>query len=105
MMMKRIGLAQAAALLLAPMSFSASAQQGAPGANREYILAVQGLCTEIVGSPEFPLLNWGECMSFNTVSEQGFRTAFCKALREGADGGLGAYGLDDFDDCVGNLEF
>jgi hypothetical protein len=103
--MKRIGPITAAALLLAPMSSAAGAQQGSPGENRNYVHQVQDFCTEIVGSDDFPGLNWGECMSFNVVSEDGFRTAFCKALREGQDGGLESWGFEDFDDCVQNLEF
>jgi hypothetical protein len=103
-MMKRIGLIAGATLLVASVPSAASAEGGSPGANRDYIEEVQQLCSEIVGSQEFPLLNWGECMSFNVVSEQGFRTAFCKALREGAEGNtLESFGFEDFDDCIRNL--
>ena len=103
--MKPLFLLAAASLVLGTMPSTANAQAGSPGANREYIQLVQSFCSTIVGSAEYPLLNWGECMSFNVVSAEGFIAKFCGALREGAEGGYEAFGFEDYDDCIRNLEF
>ena len=92
-----------ASLLLAATATAGNAE-GNPGANRDYIQAVQAFCSSIVGTGAFETLNFGECMSFNVVSLEGFRTHFCDALREGALGTLEDYGFDSYSDCVQNLE-
>lgn len=102
--MKRISLMMATVLPLASICSAANAQAGSPGANREYVQAVQAFCRNIVGSPSFPTLNWGECMSFNVVSEEGFIAHFCDGLREGGLGTLEDFGFADYSDCVRNLE-
>ena len=103
--MKPLFLVAAASLVLGTMPSAANAQAGSPGANREYIELVQSFCSTIVGSAGFPGLNWGECLSFNVVSAQGFISIFCDSLREGAHGGYEAFGFEDYDDCIRNLEF
>jgi hypothetical protein len=103
--MKYVGLITASALLLASISSAASSKAGSPSADQQSLQGVQEFCSTIVGSADFPLLNWGECISFNVVSERGFRIAFCKAVREGADGmTFEDLGFADFADCVVNLE-
>ena len=101
--MKRIWLIAAAALVLAPMTSAAQAQAGSPGANRDNIQAVQEFCSSIVGVGQFADLNWGECMSFNVVSEEGIRAHICDGLREGGLGTLEEFGFDSYADCVQNL--
>jgi len=92
-----------ASLLFAATGTAARAE-GDPGANRDYIQAVRAFCSTIVGVGDFATLNLGECMSFNVVSAEGFRTHFCDALREGGLGTLEDYGFDSYADCVRNLE-
>jgi len=102
--MKVIRALTVASILLAATAPGANAE-GDPGATRDYIQAVQAFCSTIVGTGAFETLNWGECMSFNVVSEDGFITHFCDALREGGLGTLDDYGFDSYNDCVQNLEF
>lgn len=98
--MKLAGIVSAAALVCASTSSPSIAE---PSANHDYIQAVQEFCSTIVGVGQFATLSWGECMSFNVVSEQGFRAHFCDALREGGLGTLEDYGFDSYSDCIRNL--
>ena len=99
--MRRLGLMMAGVLAFAQMSSVANAE---PSANHDYLQLVHEFCTDVIASGELPGLSFGECVSFNVVSEQGFTPHFCDALREGAGGTLEDYGFDSYADCVRNLE-
>ena len=89
-----------AALSLTAASSSAVANPPNPpgqnGADAELLGFCHDLLAEFQGN-----LNLGECMSFNSVSDPGFRTKLCDYLLETDQ-------LEDFDftsysDCVRNI--
>jgi hypothetical protein len=90
--------------LAGPTVSPASAQQGSPGANRDYQRLVHDYCEAVIASGDLPTLNYGECESFNVVSDNGFKTHFCDALREGAGATLEDYGFTSYSDCIRNLQ-
>ena len=82
----------------APVMADPANPPGQNGSNAELLAFCQGL----LASGEFSdALTLGRCMSFNTVSDQGFATQFCSYLR--GEGLLGDYGFASFSDCVINI--
>lgn len=57
-------------------------------------------CVFLMSLEQFEEMNLGECMSFNSVSEDGFAPHGCDALRE--FGLLDDLGYDSYSDCVRN---
>ena len=83
----------AGALMLANPSVG-SAASTSPGGTSE----VQDFCRALIASGRFPTANFGECISFNVTSDQGFVTKFCDFVRETAD--YADYGFTSYSDCV-----
>lgn len=75
-------------------SSTASAQDGSPPETRQR----QEFCYALIASGLFPDLNLGECMSFNSVSDQGFIAHVCDQLRE-----TGELGDMTYAQCVRSL--
>ena len=101
-MRKLIMLCAAATMAMAaPVSAQAEPVQHPDnnGANAELLT----FCTELIASGIYPTLNFGECMSYNNSSGDGFKTHFCDMLRETNQ--LADYGFSSYDDCVRNIEF
>ncbi len=86
----------AASAPMAPVSASATSNNGVNAELHEF-------CTALVESGTFASLNYGECVSFNVTSAQGFTSHFCDFLRE--EDLLGAEGFVSYSDCIRNLEF
>lgn len=58
-------------------------------------------CTALVASGRYPTLNFGECVSFNSASDAGFKTKFCDFVRE--TGSYADFGFTSYSDCVRNF--
>ncbi len=96
------------ALLLAALSLagaptaltanpSSPPNSGADGVNGELL----AFCYSLFDV--YPSLNLGECMSFNSVSDPGFKTHLCDLLRE--TDGYADWGVTSYSDCVRNVGF
>ena len=83
---------------VAPVLADPANAPGQNGANAELLQ----FCTDLLQSGEFSdTLTLGRCLSFNTVSDQGFATQFCQFLR--GEGMLGDYDFANYADCVVNI--
>lgn len=93
----------AAAMLAAPVgtpNFAVAAAAPAPAAQGGNG-GVLEFCTALIASGVYPTLNFGECVSFNSTSEAGFKTKFCDFVRE--TGSYADYGFTSYSDCVRNF--
>ncbi len=97
--MKRISLLIAATVLALPAAAPAAPSPAPSAENRE----LQEFCYALIASEEYPSLNLGECMSYNSVSEPGFKSHFCDLLRETHT--LADWGFTTYSDCVKNPPF
>ena len=97
--MKRLSILAAATLLVTSIPTFAASQSAPPAESRE----LQEFCYALLASGEFPALNLGECMSFNSTSEHGFKAHFCDLLRE--TDGYGDFGFKSYSVCIHNLPF
>lgn len=59
------------------------------------------LCYDLIESGTYPTLQLGECMSFNSVSEQGFVAHLCDLLRE--TDAYDDFGFTSYSDCIRNF--
>ena len=82
-----------------PLAPAAAGQADNNGANA----GTHAFCTALVESGAFATLNYGECISFNVTSDEGFTAHYCDFLRE--EGLLGLEGFDSYSDCIRNLSF
>lgn len=62
---------------------------------------IKDYCLFLLGTGYYDFWNLGECMSYSSVSDQGFRTKYCDFLRE--TGQLDDEGFSSFADCVSTL--
>jgi hypothetical protein len=101
--MKLIKILAASALAIsaasAPLAPAAASRTDNGGANA----GLHEFCTALIESGTFATLNYGECISFNVTSSEGFTAHFCDFLRE--EDLLGLEGFDSYSDCIRNLSF
>lgn len=97
--MRKLVLICASIAMSLPLPAQADPVQSPPtsGANADTI----NFCNEVIASGEFPELNFGECMSFNNTSINGFVSHICDEMRE--TGTLEDNGFSSYSDCIRNL--
>lgn len=99
--MKLVQILAASALAIssasAPVAPAAASRTDNGGANA----GTHEFCAALIESGIFASLNYGECISFNVTSDEGFTAHFCDMLRE--EDLLGAEGFDSYSDCIRNL--
>jgi hypothetical protein len=62
---------------------------------------IKEYCLFLMSTGYYDFFNLGECMSYSSVSDQGFRTKFCDFLRETDQ--LDDNGYSSYSDCVTSL--
>ncbi len=84
---------------VAPVSPASAEQTTNNGANAE----LHEFCQDLIASGYYPTANYGECISFNSTSESGFKAHFCDFLRE--SDAYADWGFTSYSDCIRNLPF
>lgn len=102
-MMRKISMLIALTMLTAPLATPTSAMAYATAAPAPQTGngSVLDYCTALIASGIYPTLNYGECVSFNSSSDAGFKTKFCDFVRETAN--YSDFGFKSYSDCVRNF--